>query len=250
MGNPAKEQQRKAFDEGFIRLLRAKDEKSYKALRTFCRDYAVQHTEDLKAANEIASQTILKVIQAIHAFDPVAGRGNIEANFKRWVKTIAYHCFVDERKREQKMATFSSLAVALNLNDMEKDALETDYASIDDMLSAQVYAANPEKDSPGWITAVKEVFAVIARLKPVRKRIAVLLKYYCGFTTQDVALIMNEKFDAVQTLIHRTRKELCELFLKKGIDVHYLDKEFWRIKHLSPGPAWVSKKKFREDDEQ
>jgi RNA polymerase sigma factor (sigma-70 family) len=220
------------FDLDFIEALKSDDEKAYERVRIFSYKHALLYIKNREDAEDIASDAVISIRNSIKKYKPSKGKGTIENNFKGWVKKIVLNAYLDLREQKKRDATFEMLSGALNLGDDEREALENGSRQIDERLSLEVYAGYPFKNNPEWSLAARDVIEATKKLKTPKKRIAILLKYLYNFKTHEIANLMGENFDAIQTVIHRTRAEMLAIYKEHGIDADYLAPESWRIKHL------------------
>lgn len=220
-------------DSEYIEALRNDDEKAYERLRLFSYKRVFNYIRNHEDAEDIASDVLIQIRQSIKKkYKPSKGKGTIESNFKAWIKEIIFNKYLDFRKRQQREATLDQLSGALNLTDDDRDVIEKDFNSIDKMLSIKAYDSYPFRHNPQWSLAAQEVIEATKKLNNPKKRIALLLMYLCGFTEEEISELMKENFHAIQTVIHRARKEMKTIFEKYGIDAEYLLPESWRIKNL------------------
>lgn len=213
------------------------DEKSFDRVKKLCYSCINSYTKDHESTEALVPLAFDKIVDALAKYDPDKGKGSIEANFKKWVKKIAFNTYLDYRERKKREITFTELANALGLDEADRHVIEGNATSLEQLLSREAYNRYPARDNPLWNIAVKEVIDVIHSMEDGRKRIALMLKFVYGLTTAEIADVMKENFDSIQSVIHRAAKELRETFLEKGIDANYLDPDSWREKASSGRPA-------------
>jgi len=218
------------IDLQFMEKIVQGDAEAFQFLKRLCYSCINSYTKDHDITEELVPLAVDKALDGLPNYRPLKGKGTIEANFKKWVKTIAYHVYLDHRERRKREITFSELANAMGLDDNDRQVMEADPESLAQMLGMEAYNRYPSRDNPLWDMAVKEVIDVIHGVEDVRKKTALLLKFIYGMTTAEIAEIMRENFDSIQTVIHRSTKELRSIFIKKGIDADYLDPGAWREK--------------------
>jgi RNA polymerase sigma factor (sigma-70 family) len=220
------------FDTTFIDALKNDEAKAYERLQLFSYRYAFEYLRNKEDAEDIAADAVIRIRKAIKRYRPSQGKGGVEANFKAWLRKIIFRAYLDFREKKQREVTLDVLVNAMNLGGEDREAIEGDFESIDTMFGLKAYESHPFKGNPEWTLALIEVFGVVRKLKEPRKRIALLLKYLYNFKTHEIASLMGENFDAIQTVIHRTRAEMMAIYQEHGIDADYLSPESWRIKHL------------------
>ena len=218
------------IDQNFMQNLDQGEQQAFERVKKLCYSSINFYTKNRETTEELASIALDKVVDTIHGYNPTKGNGSIEANFKKWVKKIAYNTYLDYRERKKREVTFTELAAALGLDAADRDVIESGSESLDKVLSLEAYNRYPSRDNPLWNIAVKEVLDVMNGVEDGRKRIALLLKFVYGFTTIEIADVMKENFDSIQSVIHRATKELRARFEEKGIDANYLDPGSWKEK--------------------
>ncbi len=217
------------IDLQFIEEIGKGDEKALDHVRKLCYSHINPYTQDDDISKELVDAAIEKIIKALKRYNPKGGKGTIESNFRKWLKRIAINTWLDYREKRKREIAFSELSNMLGITEEDSEFIENDFRSLDDLLSMKVYERYSHRHNPLWNVAVKEVINVFNKIENSRKRIAVILKYVYGMKTTEIALIMRENFDAIQTTIHRSRKELRKEFESKGIDKDYLNPGSWRV---------------------
>lgn len=220
------------FDLFFIEALKNDEEKAYERLRLYSYRHAFDFLKNREDAEDIAADAVIRIRDAIKKYRPSKGKGNIESNFKAWIKRIVVNAYLDFREKMKRDATFEMLAGALDLEDDDREALGSGSRKMDDMMSMEVYAGYPSKNNPQWSLAARDVIEATKKLKTPKKRVALLLMYLYGFTEKEISEVMRENFDSIQTVIQRARKEMKAIYERHGIDAAYLSPESWRIKNL------------------
>jgi RNA polymerase sigma factor (sigma-70 family) len=215
------------IDRGFIERLIRGDEESYNNLQGFAMSYISNFVPDLDDVKDIVAEARKSVVANIGKADFTGGRGSYESNFKKWFRTILYRKYLDFREKRKREITIGELSRALALGDDDKDLINSDFGTLDGILSCNVYQDRYADDTL-WGLAVKEVASVVMSMKDGRKRVAVILKFVYQFTIEEVAEIMRLSKSTVNNIIYRARKELVRLFEEKGIDAGYLDRNDWR----------------------
>lgn len=206
-------------DLKFIEELKNKDDKAWEHVRKLCYSISYRYAQDKNITDDIVHDAIENIINNLHRFSPEKGKGSVDANFKNWIKRIVKNIYLNFRKKKQREMSEKEFEMAMGLK-------EGDSNGIDNCLSLDTCFAidtNPLRN-----IAVKEVLDIFGEIKDIRKRTILILNIIYGHTTKEVADIRNENFDAVQTIMHRGRNELMDLFKRKGIDVNYLDPNEWK----------------------
>ncbi|MBI5847161.1 MAG: RNA polymerase sigma factor [Nitrospirae bacterium] len=211
------------IDTNFLESLKKGEEKAYLRTRKWCYSYFYDYVKNDEDTKDLVSVSIEKIRKGLSTFNSSKGKGNIESNFRSWIKTINRNTYLDYRDRKKRELSFSELSAALGFDDEDSSLMEKNTGSLIDMLSSNAYDNYSFKDNPLWNIAVKEVIAVIGSVKEPRKKIALILKFIYGFKTNEIAEIMSENFDSIQSVLHRSTLELRELYIKKGIEADYLD---------------------------
>lgn len=234
---------KKNIDLQFICRLKDMDSEAYLETERICSDYINRYVQD----NDITKHDILpdvidKVIAALREKHNAGGEAGLrdyfqhhslpaKQNFLGWLKKICRNGFLDYSKKKSHEIGPDDLGKMMGLDESDHAYLESTSA-YEDLVQRANGRRNDVRNNPEWRIAVKEVLAVVDDIKDPRKRVAVILKYLYGMTTQEVADALHVNFDMIQTLLNRTKKAIGKKLTDKKIDRYYLDAEDWRIKHL------------------
>jgi len=221
------------IDQNFMQHLDKGEKEAFDRVKKLCYSCINSYTRDHDVTEELVPLAFDKIVDALAQYNPEKGKGSIEANFKKWIRTIAFNAYLDYRERKKREVTFSELATAMGLDEQDRELVESDAESLDNLLSMEAYKRYPSRDNPLWNLAVKEVIGVMNSVEDSRKKKALLLKFVYGLTTEEIADVMKENFDSIQSVIHRATKELRNKLLDKGIDADYLDPVSWRAEAAS-----------------
>lgn len=217
------------LDLEFIDKVKIGEADALEHIRKLCYSHIYAYTKDNDITKELVAQVMEKIVKSIKRYKPQKGKGNIEGNFKKWLNRISRNVWLDYRERKKREITFSELANTLGISDEDSELLENNFERLEDMLSLKIYQSLPHRNNPEWTLARKEVFGFFSNFSDSRKKVALILKFIYGMTTKQVAEIMNENFDSIQTTIHRSKKELKNQFIARGIDADYLNPVSWRL---------------------
>ena len=141
---------------------------------------------DLAVADDVASETWLRVARGLHGFS-----GN-ETQFRAWLFTIARHVLIDGARRERRQPFLSGagdLGEVADDRDVADEALE----SIDTSRIVQLVSQLPEAQAE-----------------------AVLLCVVAGLDAPYVGQILSKRPGAVRVLQHRGLRRLAELINEGG----------------------------------
>mgnify|MGYP000689970165 CR=1 FL=1 len=223
------------IDLKFIEKLKEWDEGALNCVRSLCVKNIFPYVNDQGIAEQIAETAFDKIVDAIPTYDPEKGRGTVSSNFMKWLKTITYNTFLDIRAEDARKLSFEALANSMGFDDSDGELIAAEFESLEQLIrsSVKAYGRNDFANDPQMYTAVREVVGVFHKVEKSRERIALILKYIYGLKTEEIADVMGENFDAIQTAIYRSRDDLRNLFTEIGIDSNYLAPESWRIKHIT-----------------
>jgi len=220
-----------AINKPFIEALRAggEEETALAHAILYARIYLFVQDQDI--AEDLTQQVIEKMVKRKwRDFQPKKGRGNIEANFRAWIREVSKNAFLDHRKKRVREMTLSELGQAMGFDSRDMRALDKDFEALDHALSMEVYRRNPLKDNPLWKLDADRIIEAVLEVPEKHKRMAFLLKFGYGFSIEDTARIMKANMDRVTTDIYRTQKKVREILISWGIDATHLDPETWRKK--------------------
>lgn len=220
------------IDHNFIEALKKDEDKAWESVYRYCYKHALHYIKHPQEAEDIASKACVSIKNKIGDYKPEKGKGNLESNFKAYARKIVFNSYLDLREERQREATFDLLSNALGLDNTDRELIESSAENMDRLLSLKAYEDSTDRNNPEWNLAAKEVLEMVNLIKEPRKRIALLLKYLYDYKTHEIANLMKENFDSIQTLIHRTRAEMKTIYEGEGIDQGYLAPETWRIGHL------------------
>lgn len=146
---------------------------------------------DREAAEDVAQETFIKVLNALDRYDPSYG-----SKFSSWIFKIANNAALDYlRKRRSDTISLDGSPEART----EDEAAASAPVLAADDLSPEDYAASQEIG--------REVERAIARLRP-EYRSAIILWHIEDRPYEEIAEIMALPLGTVKTYIHRARKEL------------------------------------------
>lgn len=217
------------IDFAFIEACRDGDARAISAVKKICYSMFYGYSHDNHLAGELAGTAISKIVIALRKYDPSKGKGNVEANFVKWVRSISQNIYIDYRDHKKKEIAFSELALGMGMNEPDHQLLDDKSGSIEKLMSSEAYNKHCAENNPMLKIGIREVEAVFGEITDGRKQIALRLKFLYGLTTKEIADAMGQNFDAVQSLLFRGTKELRGLLLKRGIDSTYLTPETWNL---------------------
>lgn len=134
-------------------------------------------------AEDAAQETFLRAYSRLHQYNP-------KHKFSTWVFSIANHHCID-RLRRRRLTTVPMDETPLVF------ALESDADQPEDKLLAEERA--------------QEVQALIDQLAP-QYRTPVILRYWHGYSYQEIAEIMEISLAAVKSRLFRARQKLAEVY--------------------------------------
>jgi RNA polymerase sigma-70 factor (ECF subfamily) len=143
----------------------------------------VNHPED---ADDLAQEVFIQVYESMHRF-----RG--QAKLSTWIYRIAVNKSLDFLRRKKRKKRFAQLTSLFGLVDEARDI--------------QV----PDGKDPHQELQTEERRQVLNRALdklPENQRTAIILSKYEGFSTKEIASIMDTSITAVEGLVHRAKKNL------------------------------------------
>ena len=143
-----------------------------------------------EAAEDAAQETFLRAYQNLHRYDS-------SRSFGTWILSIAAHYCID-KLRKRKFAVFSM------------DAEDEDGATFE--------LADPASPDPEAESANREershLQALLKDLDPT-DRAAVVMRYWYDYSEVEIAQSLNLTVSAVKSRLHRSRRELAEMWQKE-----------------------------------
>lgn len=185
----------KPIDIAFIEGLRKGSEKEWQYVLKICNRMAGRYVYNTEKRESLVSDVYTQVVEEILTkFDPEYRNGNVEANFIGWLRIKVWDAYRHTWRQKE----------------IQK-------------LSDQLPSLSPDPDTGLLAADVVKAILDYCRKKnePARTRQIILLHFLYGHTTKEVARHMGEKFDLVNTLIHRTKKEFAKFLRRRGIDEHH-----------------------------
>ncbi|OPY80205.1 MAG: RNA polymerase sigma factor [Syntrophorhabdus sp. PtaU1.Bin153] len=187
--------ERGIIDLSFIENLRKGHEKEWRHILGICDRMAGRYIHDPLKRESLISDVYTQIVEEISStYDPQYRNTNVEANLIGWLQRKVW----DAYRHTWRQRMFENSPDDLPSHDADPDTTLLG----DDVTKALL----------GFCREKKE---------PARVRQIILLHFLYGHTTKEVARHMGEKFAAVNTLIHRTKKEFAAYLRRKGIDEHH-----------------------------
>lgn len=141
-------------------------------------------------ANDLVQETFVKVWLNLHRYDP-------EYTFGQWVYTIARNAFIDYvRKRRDDLSIDTLPAGQHALFPVSSEATPEE-RFIDDQRRVQL-----------------EVY--LGKMTPRYRRL-IELRFFRGYTYEEIAARLELPIGTVKTQIHRAREQLCRLITAGGM---------------------------------
>lgn len=183
------------IDLSFIENLRKGHEKEWRHILGICDRMAGRYVHDPLKRESLVSDVYTQIVEEIsRTYDPQYRNGNVEGNFIGWIQMKLRFAYMHTWRRTE----------ALKLMDqMPSSDADPDTTLLGDDVTKALLGFCKEKK------------------EPARVRQIILLHFLYGHTTKEVARHMGEKFSAVNTLIHRTKKEFAAYLRRKGINEHH-----------------------------
>jgi RNA polymerase sigma-70 factor, ECF subfamily len=152
---------------------------------------------DRMQAEDMAQEVFLRVWQAAEDYEP-------KAKFTTWVYRIAVNLCLDTLKSAHQKQSF----VHPHLNSDHPD-------ESDELFSRHGSAPSPEE----LLLAAEESRRILAALLnlPTNQRLAVVLKKFDGLSYDEISRIMGCSRSAVESLLVRAKRNLCEKLLLNGL---------------------------------
>ena len=153
-------------------------------VRNTCFRY-VNNSED---ANDIAQEVFVKVYESLDTFRE-------EAQLSTWIYRIAVNKSLDFlRSKNRKKRITKLTSIFQKFNDDEEMVIEIPVLEN----PQQVMEDNERKEVLNW---------AISKL-PENQKTAIILSKYEGFSNKEITEIMNISLSAVESLVHRAKKNL------------------------------------------
>lgn len=167
-------------NEDFETIVKNHQEK----VRNTCFRY-VNNSED---ANDIAQEVFVKVYESLDTFRE-------EAQLSTWIYRIAVNKSLDFlRSKNRKKRITKLTSIFQKFNDDEEMVIEIPVLEN----PQQVMEDNERKEVLNW---------AISKL-PENQKTAIILSKYEGFSNKEITEIMNISLSAVESLVHRAKKNL------------------------------------------
>jgi len=152
---------------------------------------------DRMQAEDVAQEVFLRIWRAAEDYEP-------KAKFTTWVYRIAVNLCLDTLKSAHQKQSF----VHPHVNSDHPD-------ENDELLFRHGSAPSPEE----LLLAAEESRRIFAALKslPTNQRLAVILKKFDGLSYDEIGRILGCSKSAVESLLVRAKKNLCEKLLFHGL---------------------------------
>jgi len=152
---------------------------------------------DRMQAEDVAQEVFLRIWRAAEDYEP-------KAKFTTWVYRIAVNLCLDTLKSAHQKQSF----VHPHVNSDHPD-------ENDELLFRHGSAPSPEE----LLLAAEESRRIFAALKslPTNQRLAVILKKFDGLSYDEIGRILGCSKSAVESLLVRAKRNLCEKLLFHGL---------------------------------
>ena len=134
-------------------------------------------------AEDAAQETFIRAYKALHRYDP-------SRKFSTWLLSIASNYCIDQHRR-RKLPTFSY------------DALENPILP-DKGIGMETKMMQDEQQA--------KISALLEKLSP-KDKAAVVMRYWYEYSYEEIAESLEISVSAVKSRLHRSRKELAEVWL-------------------------------------
>ncbi|NTU52500.1 MAG: RNA polymerase sigma factor [Chlorobiaceae bacterium] len=137
-------------------------------------------------AEDLAQEVFVEVHRSLDKFRE-------ESKLSTWIYRIAVSKSLDHLRRQKRKKRFSSLKRIIGIDD-PADSI-----------------AAPDLDNPADVLVVKERIAILQEALdslPDNQKTAFLLSKHDGYSNQEIADILQTTIPAVESLIHRAKKNL------------------------------------------
>ncbi len=146
-------------------------------------------------AEDIAQEVFLEVYRSLDSF-------RHESKLSTWLYRIAVTKSLDHLRKKKRKKRFSSLKRVIGFNDpAEELPLPSNLATPDEVVS--------ENER-------KQILQNALDSLPDNQKTAFLLSKYDGYSNQEIADIMKTSLSAVESLVHRAKKNL-----QKQLEKHF-----------------------------
>jgi RNA polymerase sigma-70 factor (ECF subfamily) len=163
---------------------------------------ALHFTGDESAARDITQQVFLKLFTCI-------GQFRYDARFATWLYRLVINACLDERRRHRRFISLDFLRSDNSGDELsgEMDAAGLDYSP---HLNARIGNSSHEygDDRLSKMEVSAAVKEAIKGLKP-KLRLAILLKYFEGFSYEEMAQALDCSVGTVASRLNRGHKELA-----------------------------------------
>ena len=215
------------YNAEFLKRLSDGDNAAWDEVRRACFLRIYSYVKDRDLAMDIAQQTCMKIWEYLPTFHAEKGRGSLGANLRAWINRICFNTlssFMKERKKEIMLDDMVD-AWGMDSSDIVRILNRTDAVFARGRLSYVYHEGDPASG-----VVMNEIVSEILKLADDRKKKALILRCIYGHTIDEIANIMNENFDAVQTLMYRALAKLRENLSSRDIDISYPDDDEWKIR--------------------
>ncbi len=148
---------------------------------TFLYQYVLKITLDKNRAEDVTQETMLRAIEKITTF-------HSKAKFSTWLITIASRLVIDRARRSK---------------------LERQWLQEEQTLALRSSVLDSIESKQKWKVAVEAVGQLAEHI-----RMPILLKYYYGYSQEEIAAMINIPVGTVKSRLHsglkQLRKELAE----------------------------------------
>ncbi len=135
-------------------------------------------------AEDIAQEVFIEVYQSIHSF-------RVESKLSTWIYRIAVTKSLDEIKKRNRKKRFVSIGKMLHLDDI-----------------AQWIGGGAMPDANLQEQEEMQIIMSALNTLPDSQRVAFTLSKIDGYSNAEIAEIMNTTVIAVESLIHRAKKQI------------------------------------------
>jgi RNA polymerase sigma-70 factor (ECF subfamily) len=143
-----------------------------------------------EAAEDAAQETFLRAYQNLHRYDS-------SRSFGTWILSIAAHYCID-RLRKRRFSVFS-----LDAEDEDGTPFELPDP------------ASPDPEAESTKREDRDRVHVLLKDLDATDRAAVVMRYWYDYSEVEIAQSLNLTVSAVKSRLHRSRRELAELWQKK-----------------------------------